>query len=112
MIKEMLAKKFRLSQDADFKNVHRGGRRMAGRGWSITTKINNLDQPRFGVVISKKTAKLAVERNLAKRRTRAMIERLFKKEPRLAAASRDIIINITVVDFDLNQLEEALGDVS
>ena len=112
MIKEMLAKKFRLSQDGDFKNVYRGGRRMAGRGWSIATKSNNLARPRFGVIISKKTAKLAVERNLAKRRTRAMIERLLKSNPTLTAAGWDIIINITTADFDLNQLEEALGDVS
>jgi ribonuclease P protein component len=45
------------------------------RGLVIKSAANNLNRPRFGVVVPKKTAKEAVDRNRLKRQTMAMIEK-------------------------------------
>ncbi len=67
----MLKKKNRLSSNILFKRVFEEGARKENKGFLIFFRKNNLSSPRFGIIVSTKVSKLAVERNKLKRKIRA-----------------------------------------
>lgn len=77
----MLPREFRLSKDWILSKVRRQGRRAAGR-FSMVFFLPNrsVSSSRASIIVSKKISKLAVERNLVKRR---FSEALQKIRPRL-----------------------------
>lgn len=96
-----LTSNLRLKTAADFKRVFDAGRRMQLRWFGVIYSPNNLNTPRFGVIISKRMAKRAVTRN----RIRRVIREFFRNSQHdlppgdyvfLAKPGIDKIDNITV----------------
>lgn len=115
----MLHRKYRLTRKKDFEILFKDGKFFAGRFvhmqmWKIDPdkyprRVFDLNETRFGFVVSKKVSKRAVDRNLIKRRMRESV-RLYIKDtavrggyliaflatPRAMAASyADIVGEIT-----------------
>jgi len=84
----MLAQKYRLKKRKDFERVYKQGKGFKQDFLFLKTFENNLKNSRIGIVVSKKIANRAVERNLIKRRLReAVKKRLSEMKPGL-----DIVI--------------------
>jgi len=69
----MLAKKSRLKKNKEFDQVFKEGKSAYGKLLGIKIRKNQLDINRFGILLSTKVSKLAVIRNLYKRRIREII---------------------------------------
>ncbi|MBX9676224.1 MAG: ribonuclease P protein component [Methylotenera sp.] len=67
MVKFRLPKQAKLLKTDDFSSVFNLRKRIANTYLVIRFKPNNLNRPRLGLVVGKKTAKLAVHRNYMKR---------------------------------------------
>ncbi|MES2547734.1 MAG: ribonuclease P protein component [Pseudomonadota bacterium] len=67
MVKFGLPKQAKLLKTDDFSSVFNLRKRIANTYLVIRFKPNNLNRPRLGLVVGKKTAKLAVQRNYMKR---------------------------------------------
>lgn len=70
----MLAKNSRLKKNKEFDLVFKEAKTIYGKLLGIKIRKNNLDFNRFGVLLSTKVSKLAVERNLYKRRIKAILK--------------------------------------
>jgi len=57
----------RLKTAEDFSTVFKYAKKLNYREFSVYIRSNNMDRPRLGLAISKKSAKKAVTRNLIKR---------------------------------------------
>ncbi len=84
----MLSSKNRLRQQKDFDNVYKRGRAVHGPLFNLRFVANSLDLNRYGIVVSKKTEKLATRRNNVKRRVRAAVRDSIGQ----IANGRDIVI--------------------
>ncbi|HZX49964.1 MAG TPA: ribonuclease P protein component [Candidatus Paceibacterota bacterium] len=97
----MLPSRHRLKRTKDFKGLatKRPGVRVSGL--LLKTGTSRQEATRFGIVVSKKVAKRAVERNLIRRRLRAAIrEELPEVKPGLNVAL------IVLPGFNLQGAEE------
>jgi len=63
----MLAKQYRLRTTNDFKGVFKKGRGVTVDGLLVKVRKAGQNQPRLGIVVSKKVAKKAVTRNRIRR---------------------------------------------
>lgn len=61
---------YRLTVSADYQRVFKRARRFSSSGFTILIRDNNHDQPRMGLIVSKKCARKAVQRNKIKRQVR------------------------------------------
>ena len=75
----MLAKRLRLVKEKDFKKIFKLGKVFYSEIFCIKILANGLDVNRYGIVISTKVSKKAVERNKLKRWFRAAIKEFDKK---------------------------------
>lgn len=86
----MLGRKHRLPKFVNFK----GERTIFFQAFTIKTKDNNLEFPRFAIIVSKKIDKKAVGRNKIKRQIRSFIKNLLadikKGKDVLIIVKRDI----------------------
>lgn len=73
----MLPSKYRLKLKRDFERVFTMGTSCCGRALILKYQNNDLPQSRFGFVVSNKVSKKAVERNLLRRRLRAVIYKML-----------------------------------
>lgn len=71
----MLPKENRLRKKRDFEKVLKFGRGLRKRALFLKVLKNGLPESRFGFIISKKTAKKAVERNKIRRHLRETVRR-------------------------------------
>ena len=69
----MLKRKNRIISSVAFKEIFTGGEVKENECFKIIFKKNNLDYPRYGIVVSTQISKLAVERNALKRKIRNML---------------------------------------
>ena len=69
----MLCKINRLKKEADFERVFKGGKSFREGFLFLKIKKNNLENSRFGFVVSKKNAKKAFLRNKIKRSLREAV---------------------------------------
>lgn len=69
----MLAKNSRLKKNKDFDLVFKEGKTAYGSVLGVKIKENQLDNNRFGILLSTKVSKLAVVRNLYKRRIKDIL---------------------------------------
>ena len=92
----MLPLKNRLKNKKDFDAVFKKGKKAEGAFLFLKAIKNNLNESRFGFVVSQKVNKKAVARNRIKRKLReiAKTERIVVKEP------RDIVV---LVKKDISQ---------
>jgi ribonuclease P protein component len=75
----MLKKRYRISEKKDFERIYRTGRKVKGElGMLIGLEDVNIENCKFGVVVSKKTGK-AHQRNKLKRRVRYVIQKLLNE---------------------------------
>ena len=71
----MFKKQFRLTRDKEFEKVFKKGKTSYNQFLGIKTIANNLDNNRFGIIVSTKVSKKAVERNKIKRRLREILKK-------------------------------------
>jgi len=79
----MLKKKNRIISSVIFEEIFRGGRAKENEFFKIIFRKNNLDYPRYGIVVSTKVSKSAVKRNTLKRKIRNILKDfllVFSKE--------------------------------
>ena len=69
----MLKKKNRIISSVAFKEIFTKGEVKENRYFKIIFLKNNLDYPRYGIVVSTQVSKLAVERNALKRKIRNIL---------------------------------------
>ena len=69
----MLNKKYRVSSKEDYNHIYKNGKKIQAKYIIVFLAANNREYDRFGIVTSKKVGH-AVQRNLAKRRIRAIIK--------------------------------------
>ena len=55
---------------ADYQRVFKKARRLSSTGFTILIRPNDYDYPRLGLIVSKKCARKAVQRNIIKRQVR------------------------------------------
>ena len=84
----MLSKKYRLKKKKDFERVYKSGKTIKQDFLLFRILENGLENPRIGIVISKKTLSKATVRNLVKRRIREAVRHFL---PRISK-NVDIII--------------------
>lgn len=72
----MLKKIYRITKKKEFDLVFSQGKSRQTEELGVKLLTNNLTFNRFGVIISNKVSKLAVTRNLVKRRLRAILSSL------------------------------------
>ena len=75
----MLVRRLRLVKEKDFKKIFKQGKSFCSRIFRVKVLFNNLDNNRYGIVISTKVSKKAVERNKLKRQFRAILRELDEK---------------------------------
>jgi ribonuclease P protein component len=105
----MLVKVNRLVKKKDFDNVFKNGRKYSLSGAKIYLKINNnnLEQSRFGFIVSKKVSKKAVVRNKTKRRLREIIR------TNLAEIKKGIdVVTIVLPGFEKNDFQRTKETVN
>ncbi|MBU4375446.1 ribonuclease P protein component [Patescibacteria group bacterium] len=84
----MFAKINRLTKDKDFDNVFKNGKSSYDKIIGVKAAANQQKNSRFGILVSAKVSKKAVERNVIKRRIREAL----KPQSVKIAESRDVII--------------------
>lgn len=75
----MLKKIYRLTKDKEFDNVFKHGQAGFDKIVGIKAVRNQTDKSRFGIVVSAKISKKAVERNKIKRQIREIIRARLDK---------------------------------
>jgi len=86
----MLAQKYRLSKQSDFKLIFQQGKKIFGPFFIIRYLPNNLENSRFTVIVSNKISKKATVRNKIKRQLREIIRLNLSK----FKYNNDIIITV------------------
>lgn len=72
----MLKKENRISSSILFKQIFTQGARKENKYFRIIFKKNNLDCPRYGIIVSSRISKSAVQRNILKRKIRNILRDL------------------------------------
>ncbi len=75
----MLARQSRLVKEKDFKKIFKRGKSSYAKIFCLKVLANEFEINRYGIVISTKVSKKAVERNKLKRQIRAVIKEFDKK---------------------------------
>jgi len=75
----MLSKAHRLTDNKEFQTIYRRGRYNSTALLAVNTLPNRLGITKVGVVVSKKAARKAHDRNAAKRKAREIIRLAFPK---------------------------------
>ena len=102
----MLARKYRLTKESDFNRVFRSGNKVFSRFFNLRYCNGLAENSRFAVVVANKVSKKAVQRNLLKRQTRAIIHLNLDK----IVEKMDILVNVLPVALgvDYQELEQDL----
>lgn len=101
----MLNLKNRIRLDNDFKDILKNGKSFFCKSLYIRTKENNLENSRFGIIVSSKVSKKAVERNWLKR----VIRETIKENLENIKNKQDVVIvlNASIV----NKTKEKITDI-
>lgn len=89
---------------ADFQKVYKFGRAVSAGSLVLHWKSNELGQLRLGIVIAVKTVKKASQRNLTRRRLRALWQEQLKKGD-LTKKAGDVVIIVRHGAADFVQLK-------
>lgn len=105
----MFAKENRLTKDKDFDNAFKNGRSAYDKTLGLRAVKNNLNVNRFGILISAKISKKAVERNKLKRRIREILKNIVFSDN----SGYDIVVIALPgsAQKDFSELEQSLGGV-
>lgn len=104
----MFKKENRLTKQKDFDNVFNKGKSVFDRVLGLKVTKNDLNINRFGVIVSNKISKKAVERNKIKRRIREVLK---KENPALKKGHDIVVIALAEVkDKEYQDLEQSLKE--
>lgn len=106
-----MKKNNRLLKNSEFRNIIRSGNKIQGYNFSFYFLDNNIDDLKIGITISKKVSKLAVDRNLMKRRIVAIINELnIKNDIHLVIIAKPSAIKLEYIDIknEINNLFEKM----
>ena len=107
----------KLRKTDEFSSVFTFRKRLYGEWLLANIKPNQQDQHRYGLVVSKKIAKLAVSRNYMKR----VLRELLRNQPSSTASGYDVVLQVRktfqhsdfqAVQRDLSQLLAKLRKAS
>jgi len=105
----MLKKKNRITSSVAFKEIFTKGNVKENECFRIIFKKNDLDYPRYGIVVSAKNSKSAVQRNALKRKIRNILRDslpVFSKGFDIAIITKKDSINM-----DFSELKESLNEL-
>jgi ribonuclease P protein component len=78
---------YRLTGPADYQRVFKKARRLSSPGFTILIRANECGYPRLGLIVSRKSARKAVQRNIIKR----LIRESFRQQ-RPCLGNYDIVV--------------------
>lgn len=109
MVKFRLPKQAKLLKTDDFSSVFNLRKRIANTYLVIRFKPNNFNHPRLGLVVGKKTAKLAVHRNYMKR----VLRELFRlKQHQLPSLDLVVQVQKKFQKSEFNQIKQEFEKLS
>lgn len=103
----MLAKKSRLKKNKDFDLVFKEGKTAYGGFLGVKIRKNQLENNRFGILLSTKVSKLAIVRNLYKRR----IKNILKNQKPEIKEGYDCVIIVLPTIINKNY-QEIKGEIN
>jgi ribonuclease P protein component len=102
-----MKKIFRLKLQRDFDHLFKRGRQISFGGITLKYAQNNLNHCRLAVIVSKKTAKSAVKRNLLRRRIGEIIRVRYLQK--LVGWDIAFIPRAEIMEKDFSSLKEIIG---
>jgi len=109
LVKFRLPKQAKLLKTDDFSSVFNLRKRIANTYLVIRFKPNNFNRPRLGLVVGKKTAKLAVHRNYMKR----VLRELFRlKQHQLPSLDLVVQVQKKFQKSEFNQIKQEFEKLS
>jgi ribonuclease P protein component len=103
----MLARQFRITKKEDFEAVYRRGRSFSLGMITMAARDNGSDLTRFGIVVSTKFSKYAVERNRIKRQIREIV----RKNGKHIKSGYDIVFGARKVNSATNHTSREIENV-
>ena len=105
----MLKKKNRIISSVTFKEIFTKGNVKENECFKIIFKKNDLDYPRYGIIVSAKNSKSAVQRNALKRR----IRNILRNSLLVFSRGFDVVIITKRDSLDMNflKLKESLDEL-
>jgi ribonuclease P protein component len=105
----MLPREKRITNTRDYQRVYQKGSFFSARLANINILPNRSDMARLGIVVTKKVAAKATERNLIKRRFREVSRTLYDQLP----AGYDIVVTIKggAEKAEFTEIEKELKEV-
>ncbi len=103
-----MKKSNRLLKNSEFRNIIRSGNKKHSYNFSFYFVRNNLNKYRIGITVSKKVSKLAVQRNLLKRRIIAAINELQIKNINLDLV---IIVKPSAISLEYNDIKREISKI-
>lgn len=97
----MFAKNQRITKDKDFNNVFKNGISSYDKVLGVKAVKNNLKINRFGILVSVKVSKKAVDRNLLKRQIREILKTISFSDD----SCYDVVVIILPSSSEKNFLE-------
>jgi len=102
----MLAKKNRLTKEKEFKTVFRKSKSSFDDILGVKVTKNKLEYSRFGIIVSSKVSKKAVERNKIKRRLSNLIR--LQKQKIIRGFDCVIIVLPPILNKKLEEISQSL----
>ncbi|MDP2708812.1 MAG: ribonuclease P protein component [bacterium] len=100
----MLAQSNRLAKDKDFEKVFKLGKSAYAKALGVKARANQLKRNRYGIIVSAKVSKKAIERNKLKRRLSGILKK-FDQE-----AYKGLDVAVIVLPPALTQSYQGLSD--
>lgn len=109
----VLAKKFRIQSTREFKRIYKFSKKINTDFFVVRFIANRFENPRFGIVISKKISLLATKRNKIKRQINNILYQSiesFKKSYDIVLITRKKIAQATYQEIE-KDIEQLLGKI-
>lgn len=105
----MFKKKNRITSSVAFKEIFTKGNVKENECFKIIFKKNNLDYPRYGIIVKAQNSKSAVQRNALKRRIRNILRNSLLVFPK----GFDVVIvtKRNCLNMNFSKLKESLGEL-
>jgi len=101
----MLSKENRLKKKKDFEKLFKEGKSFREKFLVLKVNKNNLNNNRFGFIVSKKVSKKAVVRNKIKRQLREIVRKEIKNYQKGFDIAVIVLPSIALKDFkEINQV--------
>jgi len=105
----MLKKKNRITSSITFKEIFTKGNVKENECFKIIFKKNDLDYPRYGIIVSAKNSKSAVQRNALKRK----IRNILRNSLLIFSKGFDVVIvtKRNCLNMNFSEIKESLNEL-